>query len=126
MEGIIRGLLSLRRTGALGLPGDDPDLSRIGSPEMYFGSIHPTPQDDRQSPRLGEAAYSFVATPRLNEYQLSGDWLRNGEPLVLRSSRVALRLRFSAGKLHLVASAPAAATVRVRVDGRVMPDIEIC
>ena len=125
MEGAIRGLLSLPRTGTSGHPGDDPDLSRIGSPEMYFGSIHPTPQDDRQSPRLGEAEYSFVATPRLNEYQLSGEWLRKGEPLVLRSSRGALRLRFSAARLYLVATAPAAATVRVRVDGRAMPDIEI-
>jgi thiol-disulfide isomerase/thioredoxin len=127
MEGTIRGLLGLSRTGAFGLPDDDPDLSRIGSPETYFGSIHPTPQDGRQSPRLGEAEYSFVGavTPRLNEYQLSGIWSRDGEPLVLRSSHGALRLRFSAAKIHLVATAPKAATVRIRLDGRQMPNVEI-
>ena len=127
MEGAIRGLLGLTRTGRFGHPGDDPDLSRIGSPEMYFGSIHPTPQDDRQSPRLGEVDYSFVGTasPRLNEYQLNGVWSRDGEPLVLRSSRGALRLLFSAAKLHLVATAPEAATVRIRADGREMPNVKI-
>ncbi len=127
MEGAIRRLLSLPRTGALGLPGDDPDLSRIGSPEMYFGSIHPTPQDGGQSPRLGEAEYSFVqaSTPKLNEYQLNGVWSREGEPLVLRSARGSLRLRYSAAKLFLVATAPEAATVRIRVDGREMQAVEI-
>jgi thiol-disulfide isomerase/thioredoxin len=127
MEGAIRRLLSLPRTGALGLPGDDPDLSRIGSPEMYFGSIHPTPQDGGQSPRLGEAEYSFVqaSTPKLNEYQLNGAWSREGEPLVLRSARGSLRLRYSAAKLFLVATAPEAATVRIRVDGREMQAVEI-
>ena len=127
MEGAIRRLLSLPRTGALGLPGDDPDLSCIGSPEMYFGSIHPTPQDGGQSPRLGEAEYSFVqaSTPKLNEYQLNGVWSREGEPLVLRSARGSLRLHYSAAKLFLVATAPEAATVRIRVDGREMQAVEI-
>ena len=127
MEGAIRGLLGLPQTGEIGLPGDDPDLSRLGSPEMYFGSIHPTPQDDRQSPRSGEAEYSFsqAATPKLNEYQLNGAWFRQGEKLVLQSSRGALRSRFSAAKFHLVATAPKAATVRIRLDGREMPGVEI-
>jgi thiol-disulfide isomerase/thioredoxin len=124
MEGAIRGLLGLAQAD-YGVPGDDPDFSSIGSPEMYFGSVHPTPQDRRQSPRLGEADYSFVTTSRLNEYQLNGLWSRNGEPLVLRSSRGALRLRFSAAKLHLVASAPEPATVRISVDGHARQSAEI-
>ena len=44
---------------------------------------------------------------------------------MLRSSRGALRLRFSAAKLHLVASSPEAATVRIRVDGREAQAVEI-
>ena len=62
MEGAIRGLLDLTRTETVGLPGDDPDLSRIGSPEWYFGSKHGTPQDRRQSPRSGKAEYAFAQT----------------------------------------------------------------
>jgi thiol-disulfide isomerase/thioredoxin len=127
MEGAIRGLLGLAPAGSNAHPGDDPDLSRIGTPEMYFGSQHPSPQDSRQSPQPGKAEYSFarVSGSRLNQYQLDGVWSRGGEELVLRSSRGGLRLRFSAAKLHLVASAPANTSVRIRVDGREMQAVEI-
>lgn len=126
MEGAIRGLLGLGAGTAH--PGDDPDLSRIATPEMYFGSMHPTPQDRAQAPRPGEAAnaarsgvvtYAFAEAPgpRLNTYQLAGTWLREEEALVLRSSEGGLRMRFSAAKLHLVAASPVPATLRIRVDG---------
>jgi thiol-disulfide isomerase/thioredoxin len=45
IEGAIRGLLGLSRAGSSEHPNDDADLSRIRTPEMYFGSMHPTPQD---------------------------------------------------------------------------------
>lgn len=127
MEGVIRGLLGLTRTGTFGLPSDDPDLSHIGSPEMYFGSTHPTPQASSQSPRLGEARYSFTQTaaPRLNEYLLDGVWSREGEKLVLGSSLGRLRFRFSAAQLFLVAGAPETATIRVRIDGQETRPVEV-
>lgn len=64
IERAIRNLLDLPKTGTVGRPGDDPDLSQIGTPELYFGSEHPTPQDSRQSPRTGEARYSFAQADR--------------------------------------------------------------
>ncbi len=116
LEAAIRGLLGLAPSGIV--PGDDADLSQIRSPEFYYGAIHPTPQDRSQRPRLGEAAYTFPAAgPLSNEYQLDGTWLREGEPLVLRSARGAARIRFSAAKFHLVAAAPQTARLRVTVDG---------
>jgi thiol-disulfide isomerase/thioredoxin len=117
MEGVIRSLLGLGP--GMVHKGDDPDLSRIATPEMYFGTELPTPQDRAQSPRAGEAVYVFpkAAGPRLNTYQLDGTWLRAEEVLVLRSSSGGLRMRFSAAKLHVVASASSPATLRVRVDG---------
>ncbi len=119
LEGAIRGLLGVTGSGAFGNPGDDPDLSHIQSPEMYFGSVHPTPQARSQSPQLGTASYTFAREPgpKLDEYELDGTWTRDGEPLVLRSPRGALRVRFSAAKLHLVASAPVAASLQVSIDG---------
>jgi hypothetical protein len=117
IEGAIRSLLSLAPAAAR--PGDDADLSRVGTPEMYFGSLHPTPQDRQQSPREGEAAYAFTQSggPALNEYQLDGSWARGEEALVLRSSRGGVRVRFSAAKLFLIAGASGPAPVRVSVDG---------
>jgi thiol-disulfide isomerase/thioredoxin len=119
IEGAIRSLLGLARAGSREHPADDVDLSRVGTPEIYFGSAHPTPQDRAQSPRQGEAAYVFTQPrgPKLNEYQLDGSWARGDEALVLRSSFGRVRVRFSAAKLHLIAGASQPAPVRVSVDG---------
>jgi len=127
MEGAIRGLLGLTGSPAEAHPEDDPDLSRIGTPEIYFGALHPTPQATAQSPRPGEAVYSFsqAPNPRLNQYALDGRWERDTEPLVLRSDRGGLRLHFSAAKVHLVASAPRAARVTAAVDSSEPVTIEI-
>lgn len=127
MERVIRATLGLAGTGRVDHPGDDPDLSRIRTPETYFGAEHPTPQDIRQSPRLGKAEYSFAEAsgPPLNQYVLDGTWLREDERLVLVSARGGLRLRFSAAKLYMVAGAPKTATIHVRVDGEEQPPVEV-
>ena len=74
IEGAIRSLLRLARTGAGEHPGDDADLSRVGTPEMYFGSQHPTPQDRAQSPRQGEAAYVFASSGRPRAERVPTGW----------------------------------------------------
>ena len=127
MEGAIRDALGLKGTESRGHPGDDPDLSGVGTPETYFGAQHPTPQDIRQSPRVGTAEYSFAQAsgPALNRYLLDGTWTREDERLVLGSARGGLRFRFSAAKLYMVAAAPRTAAIRVRVDGEARPQAEI-
>jgi thiol-disulfide isomerase/thioredoxin len=115
LERAIRGLLGLSPTVAPRQPPDDADLSRIGSPELYFGALRPTPQEAAQSPRRGEETYAFSqAGPTLNRYELDGRWLRKDEALILRSDRGRVRMRFSAAKLHFVAAAPDGGPVRVR------------
>jgi thiol-disulfide isomerase/thioredoxin len=126
LEAAIRALLGLTPSGMVAMPGDDPDLSHIRTPEIYFGALHPTPQDRSQRPRQGKAAYVFPTRgPRRGEYQLDGTWLRQGEGLRLRSPRGGVRVRFSAAKLHLVAAAPQAATLHVTVDGGATRAIEV-
>jgi hypothetical protein len=127
IEGAIRNALGLAPTGWAIDPGDDPDLSRIGSPEAYFGAEHPTPQDPRQSPRIGTAEYSFAqgAGPALDRYLLDGSWAREGQRLTLVSPKGGLRYRFSAAKMHLVASAAPHATIRIRVDGKESQPMEV-
>ena len=127
MERAIRGALGLKGPEPAAHPGDDPDLSRIGTPETYFGAQHPTPQDIRQSPRLGTAEYSFTQAsgPALNQYVLDGTWTREDERLVLVSAQGGLRFRFSAAKLYMVAAAPSTAPLRVRLDGEEQPQPKI-
>jgi thiol-disulfide isomerase/thioredoxin len=115
LERTIRILLGMSSAIAPRQPPDDADHSGIGSPEIYFGALHPTPQEPAQSPRRGEATYSFSPTgPRLNRYELDGRWAREGETLTLRSARGRLRLRYAAAKVHLVAAGMDGAPVRVR------------
>jgi thiol-disulfide isomerase/thioredoxin len=118
MELALREALGLPSSGLEPHPGDDPDLSGIRSPELYYGAIHPTPQDPRQSPRLGNATYSFGAQdiPDLNRYLLNGGWSREDERLVQVSPHGGLRLRYWAAKSHIVASSPRAASIRVQID----------
>lgn len=124
LESAIRALLSLPPSTPLA--GDDPDLSQVGTAEIYFGALHPTPQDRHQQPRRGEAPYAFPANdPKAGEYQLDGTWLRQGEALVLRSEHGGLRLRFRAAKLHLVAAAPRPVALRIMVDGGATRAVEI-
>jgi len=101
--------------------------SGIGSPELYFGGKHPTPQDARQSPRSGEARYTYErgTRPGFNRYLLDGEWSRDEEPLVQRSAHGRLLLSFSAADLHLVAAAPETATLRVRLDGGSPATVEV-
>jgi thiol-disulfide isomerase/thioredoxin len=124
IEAAIRDLLGLAPSREHG--ADDADLSRIGTPEMYFGSSHPTPQDRAQSPRAGDATYTASRSgPPLSLYELDGRWDRGDEGLVLRSDTGRVRVRFSAAKLHLVAGAPRSAPVRVSVDGGPARVVEI-
>jgi thiol-disulfide isomerase/thioredoxin len=127
MERAIRRTLGLASSEPIGQAGDDPDLSRIGTPETYFGAQHPTPQDIRQSPRLGTATYAFpeAGGAKLNSYLLDGTWSRQDERLILSSARGALRFRFAAAKLYMVAGSARAATLHIRVDGIETPPVEI-
>ncbi|MBN8874917.1 MAG: redoxin domain-containing protein [Rhodospirillales bacterium] len=125
LETAIRALLGLSPS-VKPTPGDDPDLSGVRTGEIYFGALHPTPQDRAQRPRLGEGSYTFpAAPPRAGEYQLDGTWLREQEALVLRSAGGGLRLRFTAAKLHLVAGATPPTRLSVRVDGGAPREVEI-
>ena len=127
MEQVIRKMLGLAGAGPVNHPGDDPDLARVQTPETYFGAQHPTPQDPRQSPRLGTAEYSFsqATGPALNQYLLDGTWSREDERLALVSARGGLRFRFSAARLYMVARAPRTTAMHVRVDGEEKPPVEI-
>jgi thiol-disulfide isomerase/thioredoxin len=127
IEAAIQNLIGPMRGGLREPRAEDADLSRVETPEMYFGSLHRTPQDRAQSPQRGQATYSFARSsgPMWNEYQLDGSWAREGEALTLRSRHGRVRVRFSAAKLYLVAGSSQPALVRIGVDAREKPEIGI-
>jgi cytochrome c biogenesis protein CcdA/thiol-disulfide isomerase/thioredoxin len=92
------------------------DMSSVGSPETYVGYERAenfiSPGGAVEDARHGYAA----ATPRLNEWALSGDWTIGKEDAVLNEKGGSIVYRFHARDLHLVLGpGPEGKPVRFRV-----------
>lgn len=113
-ENKIRELLGIKASVA---PDDGPDLRGVQTPEMYFGTAHENYQSTRQRPISGAKSYDLPDMLRSNEFALSGTWLKTEEKASLVADHGAIRLRFKAGKVHLVAGADTPTELNVRADG---------
>jgi len=96
---------------------DGADLSRVRTPEMYFGTEHESHQSVRQKPGAGPKTYEIPRALGNIEFALSGTWARTAECASLVSDNGAIALRFNAAKVHLVAGSAAPTELIVRVDG---------
>jgi thiol-disulfide isomerase/thioredoxin len=114
IENKIRELLGIKT--AVGADNGD-DLSRIQSPEMYFGTAHEGFQSAQQKPASGTKNYTLPKTLERDKFALGGTWSREGEQATLASDNGRISLRFNAAKFHLVAGSKAPLEIIVRVDG---------
>ena len=100
----------------------EADMANVGSPETYIGYDR---AENFISPggAVEDAGHVYTAaTPRLNEWALSGDWTIGKEDAVLNEKGGSIVYRFHARDLHLVLGpGPDGAPVRFRVtiDGAV-------
>ncbi len=97
------------------------DLSRIGSPEMYFGLQRVAMLASPEPPGLGERSYTAPAHLALNRFALAGRWMLSGETATLAQPGGRILLRCRSGKIFMVASSPNPVTVDVTVDGKPAP-----
>jgi thiol-disulfide isomerase/thioredoxin len=116
-----------RLVGAsLSTRADDPDLSAIESPEMYFGTDK---NDDAivsaQSPRSGERLYTAPDDVPLNRFALSGTWKLSWENATLTADGGEIVLRFSAPKVNLIAGSPSSQALSIMVDGKPQPPVTV-
>ena len=92
------------------------DMSNVGSPETYVGYER---AENFVSPggAVQDARHVYAAaTPRLNEWALSGDWTIGKEDAVLNEKGGSIVYRFHARDLHLVLGpGPDGKPVRFRV-----------
>jgi thiol-disulfide isomerase/thioredoxin len=122
MEDDIRKLLAAgpavgRENGA--------DLSRIGSPEMYFGSSRVEYLASLEAARPEAQTYTAPDPLPLNNFALVGDWTIGAEDAVLSKDQGAVVLHFKSGKVYMVASSASPVTVAVTVDGKPQPPVTI-
>lgn len=124
MENAIRLLLGLDMLRSQ--PSAEAQPAPAGrSPEIYLGSrrqtqlASPEPGDD------GTRRFHLPATLPPDRYALQGVWAVSGEYVRLAAPDGALRLRFRAGKVHMVASAASPVSLELRVDGRAQPPVTV-
>jgi cytochrome c biogenesis protein CcdA/thiol-disulfide isomerase/thioredoxin len=96
--GVAEDLVAVNASGAEAAP----DMSNVGSPETYVGYDR---AENFISPggAVQDARHVYAtATPRLNEWALSGDWTVGKEEAVLNEKGGSIVYRFHARDLHLV------------------------
>lgn len=104
---------------------DDAALGRIASPEMFLGSLHQKNLAGADGARDGTRRFTMPPRLALNQFGLSGLWEIAGEYARLSGDQGEVRLRFKAGKLHVVASSSQPVTLEVSIDGKPQPSITV-
>jgi cytochrome c biogenesis protein CcdA/thiol-disulfide isomerase/thioredoxin len=105
-------LVSVTGTGAEAAPA----FNDVGSPETYLGYERAENFVSPGGPVQDMPHAYTVASPRLNEWGLSGRWTIGGEEAVLDERKGSIVYRFHARDLHLVLGpAPEGKPVRFRV-----------
>ena len=105
---------------------DDPDLSTIGSPEIYFGTEKNAGViANSQSSRGGERFYTAPNDVPLNRIALSGTWKLSEDNATLSADGGEILLRFRAPKVNLVAGSPTSQSLSIAVDGRPQPPVTV-
>jgi thiol-disulfide isomerase/thioredoxin len=106
-------------------PEKGADLSKIGSPEMYFGLDRVEDLASPEQPRAGTRHYTAPADLRLNKFALVGDWTLTGERATLAKGAGEIHLHCHSGKVFMVASSTAPVTLTVMVDGKPQPAVTV-
>jgi thiol-disulfide isomerase/thioredoxin len=123
MENAIRGLLS---AGPAVAKDNGVDLSRIGSPEMYFGLQRVEFLASPQKPEEGNVAYTVpTSAMQINQFALQGTWIMSEQSAQLSSATGGVVLAFKSGKCFMVASSPTPVMLTVTVDGQTQPPVTV-
>jgi thiol-disulfide isomerase/thioredoxin len=121
-ENAIRSLL---KAGPSVGPEKGADLSKIGSPEMYFGLDRVEALASHEPPRAGTHGYTAPSTLALNHFALVGDWTLSDEKAVAARAGAAIVLHCHAGKVFMVASSKESVAVSITVDGKKLADVQV-
>lgn len=97
----------------------------VGSPEMYFGLERMSNLSSEQTALPRTQQYTFPTTIDLNTFALEGEWQFNDESVKLISQTGKIKLRFAAGKVFMVASAPTEPQLKILVDGTAQEDVAV-
>jgi thiol-disulfide isomerase/thioredoxin len=104
----------------------DPDLSAVGTPELYLGSEkNDGAVVESQDPTSGERSYALPDSVPQNRFALSGRWNVAADRASSSADGDEILLRFNAPKVNLVAGSASPQTLSVIVDGAPQPSVTI-
>jgi cytochrome c biogenesis protein CcdA/thiol-disulfide isomerase/thioredoxin len=121
-ENAIRQLLGIDKPVA---KETGQDLSSIHSPEMYFNLSRLKNLTPEQSPSEQIKNYIFPQTLALNKFAVEGQWQFSNENAELIKGPGKIRLRFSSGKVFMVAAANKPVTIKIAVDGKAQRPVTV-
>lgn len=113
-ENNIRQLLGLDKTSQT---RQEPSLSGVRSPEMYFGLSRLEFMANNERATQEEKLYKLPKSIPLNQFALEGSWKLDNEKAVLLKNPGKIKLTFNSGKVYMVASSTNAVAVEVWIDG---------
>jgi thiol-disulfide isomerase/thioredoxin len=122
MEDAIRKLLA---AGGNVAKDDGQDLSKVASPEMYFGLERVENLASPEPVAKGAKAYSVPEKLALNSFALQGTWTLADENAELSKDGGAIALHFNSGKVFMVASSANPVTLNVTVDGKAQAPVTV-
>lgn len=100
-------------------------LQEVQSLEMYFGTDRLKYLSPAQKPSSVPKRYSLPDSLQLNEFAFEGVWQFGRQSVKLAEGAGKIKLKFHAGKIHLVAASAKASKLRIIVDGKVQPDVTV-
>ena len=119
-ENQIRNLLKINNSI---ISDPTPTTGQVNSPEMYLGTNRIENLSASQSTKATD--FSFPQKLNLNEFALQGKWQFNSESVSCLENGCKLKLKFSAGKVHMVASSLLSVGLDITIDGNKQSSINI-
>jgi len=114
----------------LGLPGpvneeDQKQNGQIKTPEIYFGTSRLEYLTKSQKPSASGEYYAFPEKLESNHFALEGKWQFGVENIKLVEGSGKVKMKFYAGKIHVVTRADKATTVNIIVDGKSVGSLNV-
>lgn len=120
-ENAIRELLSLNKGLAKQEEKPNPNLNKVLSPEMYFGSSRSQYDVSVQSGKNS----NYPAEIKVNQFAREGSWQIDKEQAILTKGPGKIKLKFNSGKVYMVAQSSKSNKLEITVDGKSMNSITV-
>ncbi|MBI2037452.1 MAG: cytochrome c biogenesis protein DipZ [Candidatus Magasanikbacteria bacterium] len=121
-ESNIASLLGMKAAVA---PRTEEPAKNIRTPEIYFGTDRLEYLTNSQSPSASGKQFSLPTQHEENHFALQGMWKFDKEYVELAEGAGIIKMKFFAGKIHMVAEASKPIIVQITVDGKKQKPVTI-